>query len=172
MFKRCLFCATALIMVLLSAACTREAPPTPEASVIVQDIMAGSDDASDEPGMTPPPDSISLAEQQAEALAEEKEYLQAEIDALSQKLADLQWLRDSYIAQNPADLQAKLTECDALIAAVNTQLQGLQSRLARHENDSNASGENEPETPSDIIPEETVTPDDSAPSPEESIPAS
>ena len=172
MFKRCLLCAPALIMVLLSAACIGEAPQTRETPVIVQDIMAGSDDVPGEPGMTPPPDSISSAEQQAEALAEEKEYLQAEIDTLSQKLADLQWLRDSYISENPADLQAKLAECDSLIAAVNAQLQGLQSRLARNKNDLNASGENEPETPSDIIPEETVTPDDLTPNPEKSVPAS
>ncbi len=172
MFKRCLLCVPALIMVVLSAACTGEAPPTPEVSVIVQDIMAGSDAVPDEPGITPPPDSVSSAEQQNEASAEEKEYLNAEIDALNQKLTDLQWLRDSYISENPADLQAKLAECDSLIAAVNAQLQGLQSRLARNKSELNASGENELETPADIIPEETATPDDSAPSLEETVPAS
>ncbi len=173
MLKRFALTGTAVIFILLAAACGSEAPTVQESSVIAQDILLGADDAEDLPEMTMPPNSSDSADQ-AQALADEKEYLQVEIDRLSEKIENLLWLRDSYVQENPADLAVKLAECDALIADAQNELTNLQNRLAQNEQNLGAlSGDKSSAAPEDIVQEmPSEIPSDSQQPPEESAPVS
>lgn len=173
MFKRFVLTGTVVVFMILAAACSSQAPAAAESPVIAQDIMLGADDAA-EPDI-PTPAAFDTAEKDNEALSDQKEYLQKQIDALNEKIENLQWLRDSYDEQNPADLITKLAECDALIADAQAELTSLQNRMTQNEQNLGISNSNEPSvSPEDIQPEApSETPIESQePTPEESVPVS
>ncbi len=149
---QCVLTGMAAIVILLAAGCGSNAPTVQESPVIAQDILLGADDASDIPEMTVMPDSGDTAGQE-QALADEKEYLQNEIDRLNEKIKNLQWLRDSYVQENPADLMTKLADCDALIADAHNELTKLQDRLINNEQNLGAlSNDTHEGAPEDIQP--------------------
>lgn len=162
MFKRSVLTCTAFILILFTAGCGNEAPKPSESPVVAQDIFLGADDAEIEPGLTMPADSGDSAFQE-QALTDEKEYLQKVIDRLNDKIANLQWLKDSYSQENPADLMTKLAECDALIADAQNELTSLQSRLTQNEQNVNALCDEEPSNAPDISQPPLETAPDSQP---------
>ncbi len=150
MSKRYIFIGAAVIFMILAAACSGQAPAATESPVIVQDVMLGADDTAEEPDMAMPPDAVGSTQSDADALAEEKDYLQKQIDTLNEKLENLKWLRESYVQENPADLESKLAECDALIADAQTELTELQNRMTRNEQDQGESDGDEPAATEDL----------------------
>jgi chromosome segregation ATPase len=101
-----------------------------------------------------PPDTLNATGQQIDALAEEKEYLQNEIDTLTEKIENLEWLRDSYVQENPTGLESKLAECDELIAQATTDLKELQARMTRNEQNLGLQSGDEPVAAPEDIPQE------------------
>ena len=170
--KWCVLIGTAAIVILLAGGCGSNAPTVQESPIIAQDILLGADNVSDIPEMTVTPDSGDSAGEE-QALADEKEYIQNEIDRLNEKIENLQWLRDSYVQENPADLLTKLAECDALIADAHTELTKLQDRLTKNEQNLGALSNDTPEgAPEDIQPPAETPPDPPMPAPDKSVPVS
>ena len=169
---RCILIGTAVIIILLAGGCGGKAPAVSESPVIAEDILLGADEAESAPDVTVMPDPGDSSGQE-QALADEKEYLQREIYRLNEKIENLQWLRDSYVQENPADLMTKLAECDALIADAQNELAKLQDRLTRNEQNLGTLSNDKPaDAPEDIQPLAETPPDPSMPAPDESVPVS
>lgn len=99
----------------------------------VQDIILGSNNNDDDDYEEPPIVTEPTKEQTEQALLEQAAEFEQQIQALTDKLKALEQLKASYQAENPPDLEAKLTRCDALMADTQAELSALQERLEQNQ---------------------------------------
>lgn len=129
---RRVFIGLVVLLCILTVGCGIAGQKAQESPVVAQDILLGADSVSEAFEMTVPADAMDAAEQGKDALEAEKTDIQTQLDSINDQIKNLQWLRDSYVLENPADLDDKLAQCDELITKAKASLQRLQQRMTQN----------------------------------------